>query len=107
MMTLSLLGTIRAENTDVSETSSSVSLAWAPSSDPTVKGYRLHYGLTSGRKYLHVLDVGKATSWKLSNLIPGKKYYAVIMAYNASGKESIPSKEISFTTPKSAPATHP
>jgi hypothetical protein len=107
MMTMSLLGTIHAENTDGSAPSSSVTLAWDQSSDPTVKGYRLHYGFTSGRKYLHVLDVGKTTSWKLSNLIPGKKYYAVIMGYNASGKESIPSKEISFTAPKSAPTPHP
>jgi hypothetical protein len=106
-MTLSLPGTFRAGNTDVSAPRSTVTLAWDQSPDRTVKGYRLHYGMTSGRNYLHVLDVGKATSWKVSNLIPGKKYYFVVTSYNVSGKESLPSKEISFTAPKSTPTPHP
>jgi hypothetical protein len=93
IVTLSLPGTVHGGNTDVPAPRSSVTLAWDKSRDRTVKGYRLHYGVTSGRNYFHVLDVGKATSCKLSDLIPGKKYYFVVTSYSASGKESLPSKE--------------
>jgi hypothetical protein len=103
IVTLSLPGTIHAGNTDDSAPRSTVTLTWDKSPGRTVKGYRLHYGVTSGRNYLHVLDVGKATSCKLPGLIPGKKYYFVVTSYNASGKESLPSNEASFTAPKSTP----
>jgi Fibronectin type III domain len=100
-------GTIQAGNTGAPPGTSSVTLTWDRPLDRTVRGYRLHYGLTSKRKYTQVLDVGKATSCKLSNLIPGKKYYFVVKAYNAAGKESLPSNEASFTAPKSTPTTNP
>jgi hypothetical protein len=106
IVTLSLPGTIHAGNTDDSAPRSTVTLTWDKSPGRTVKGYRLHYGVTSGRNYLHVLDVGKATSCKLPGLIPGKKYYFVVTSYNASGKESLPSNEASFTAPKSTLAPH-
>jgi fibronectin type III domain protein len=97
--------TVHAEDTAAPK--SNVTLAWDKSPDRTVKGYRLHYGVTSGRNYLHVLDVGKATSCKLPDLIPGKKYYFVVTAYNASGIESPPSREIAFTAPKATPTPTP
>jgi hypothetical protein len=97
--------TVYAENTAAPR--STVTLSWDKSRDRTVKGYRLHYGVTSGRNYLHVLDVGKVTSCKLPDLIPGKQYYFVVTAYNASGRESSPSNEIAFTVPKSTPTPHP
>jgi chitinase len=84
-----------------------VTLSWDESHDRTVKGYRLRYGVSSGRKYFHVLDVGKATSCKLPDLIPGKKYYFVVTAYNASGRDSLPSNEVTFTAPKSTPTPRP
>jgi fibronectin type 3 domain-containing protein len=80
-------------------------LSWSKSTDRDVKGYRLHCGLTSGGNYTRFVDVGNATTYTLSNLIPGKKYYCVVTAYNGSGKESPPSNEISFTFSRSiAPA---
>jgi hypothetical protein len=101
IVTLSLPSTVHAGNAAAPR--STVTLSWDKSHDLTVKGYRLHYGVTSGRNYLHVLDVGKATSCKLLDLIPGKKYYFVVTAYNASGRESSPSNEVTFTSPKSTP----
>jgi chitinase len=83
-------------------TSSSVTLRWDKSPDRSVKGYRLHCGLTAGRNYSRFVDVGNATTYTLSNLVPGKTYYCVVTAYNRSGKESGPSNEISFTTSPSA-----
>jgi hypothetical protein len=79
-------------------TSSTVTVSWNKSPDRSVRGYRLHCGLTSGRHYSRFVDVGNVTSYTFANLIPGKTYYCVVTAYNASGKESLPSNEISFTT---------
>lgn len=107
IVTLSLPGAVHAGNTNVPAPRTSVTLKWDKSRDRTVKGYRLHYGVTSGRNYLHVIDVGKATSCKLPDLIPGKRYYFVVTSYNASGKESSPSNEITFTAPGSTPTPHP
>jgi Fibronectin type III domain len=80
---------------------SSVTLAWDKSPSHNVKGYRLHYG-TAPRKYQGVMDVGKKTTCKIVNLIPGKKYYFVVGAYNAAGRESLPSNECAFVAPKLA-----
>jgi hypothetical protein len=105
IVTLALPGAVQAGNTAAPR--STITLAWDRSSDRTVKGYRLHYGVTSGRNYLHVLDAGKATSCKVSNLVPGMKYYFVVTSYNASGKESSRSNEVTFTAPRLTPTAHP
>ena len=77
--------------------SSTVTLSWDKSSDTGVKGYRLHFGPSSGGNYLRLVEVGNVTTWTLSDLKPGQRYYCVVTAYNAAGKESPPSNEISFT----------
>jgi len=82
-------------------TSTTVTVRWNKSPSRDVKGYRLHCGLTSGRYYARLVNVGNVTSYTFSNLIPGKTYYCVVTAYNAAGKESPPSNEISFTASKS------
>jgi hypothetical protein len=87
--------------------SSTVTITWNTFPDRHVKGYRLHYGLTSGRNYSTLIDVGNVTTYTFSNLIPGKTYYCVVRAYYASGKESRPSNEISFTTSPSPDRVRP
>jgi hypothetical protein len=77
--------------------SSTVTLSWDKSSDTGVKGYRLHFGPTPGGNYSRLVEVGNATTCTLSDLKPGQTYYCVVTAYNAAGKESPPSNEISFT----------
>jgi fibronectin type 3 domain-containing protein len=84
-------------------TSSTVTLRWDKSPGRSVKGYRLHYGTTSGRSYSKIIDVGKVTTYTISNLNAGKTYYVVVTAYNAAGKESPPSNQISFTVSASTP----
>jgi hypothetical protein len=76
-------------------TSSTVTLEWDKSPSRAVKGYRLHYGTTS-KRYSETIDVGNVTTYTISNLIPRKRYYFVVTAYNAKGSESLPSNECPF-----------
>ena len=82
-------------------TPSSVTVIWNQSSDPNVKGYRLHCGLTPGRDYSRFVDVGNVTTYTFSDLLPGKTYYCAVTAYNAAGKEGSRSNEISFRVSRS------
>jgi hypothetical protein len=76
-------------------TPSSVTLAWDPSPDSAVTGYRVHYGVVSGQ-YTNSLTVGNSTATTVSGLVPGVTYYFATTAYNASGAQSQFSNEISY-----------
>jgi len=80
----------------------SVTLAWDLDTDPTVVGYRLYYGTSSG-SYTQRSDVANTTTATISNLAVGFTYFFVVRAYNAFGLESPPSNEVSFT-PTANPA---
>jgi hypothetical protein len=73
-----------------------VTLAWDRSTDPSVTGYRLHYGTSKG-SYTTVLDVGNSTSAALPDLPVGGTYFFVVTARNAASVESAPSNEVSHT----------
>ncbi|HZR18798.1 MAG TPA: immunoglobulin domain-containing protein [Verrucomicrobiae bacterium] len=94
----SLLGALGA----VAQPTQTVTLAWNPSSDPAVTGYFRYYGGASGA-YTNKADVGAATNASVSGLFQGDTYYFTVTAYDASGLESLPSPEISYTVP---PATN-
>ena len=51
----------------------SVTLAWNPSTDPTVVGYNLYYGGASGN-YTNTRSAGNATNLTVSGLVEGKTY---------------------------------
>jgi hypothetical protein len=74
----------------------SVTLAWNRDTDPTVVGYRLHDGTSSGN-YTRTIEVGNTTTATVSNLTAGQTYYFAVTAYNAVGRESLPSNQVSFT----------
>jgi chitinase len=76
----------------------SVRLAWDPSSGPNVAGYMLYYGLARG-SYSVGVNVGNFTTAALSGLQDGSTYYFVATAYDAYGKESAFSNEVSYTVP--------
>ena len=76
------------------QTLKSVTLAWDPSTDPTVVGYRLRYGTSSG-SYTQSIDAGSATTATVSNLTAGD-YFFVVTAYNNAGVESTPSTVVTF-----------
>lgn len=65
----------------------SVTLAWPASTDPSVAGYKVYYGIASGT-YTNALNVGSATTATVSNLSAGARYYFAATAYNSSGVES-------------------
>jgi len=72
----------------------SATLAWQPSSDPTVMGYQLYYG-TASRTYTGTVNVGPSTTAAVSNLVNGTTYYFAVTAYNSSGVQSPFSNEAS------------
>lgn len=74
----------------------SVTIAWDPNPEPTVIGYRAHYGVNS-RDYSNVVDVGNASSVIISGLVEGMTYFFSITAYDALGLESDFSDELSHT----------
>ena len=79
-------------------TAANVTLAWNPSTDPTVSGYRLYYGL-AGAAYTNMVDTGPATSVTVSNLVPGTIYQFAATTYTIAGIESAFSSGISYSVP--------
>ena len=80
----------------------SIKLAWDPSPDPLVTGYRLYYGRSSGM-YTVVVDAGNRTDYTVTGLDAGLTYYFTATAYTGTGDESIFSNETSYTLPGGTP----
>ena len=77
---------------------SSVTLAWDPSADPSVIGYKLYYGAAS-RSYTNLVQAAATNSASVTALVGGKTYYFAATAYDATGLESDYSDEVSYTVP--------
>jgi hypothetical protein len=78
--------------------SSSVPLAWDPSADPTVVGYKIYYG-TASQNYTSSIDVGNVTNATVALSADGTTYYFAATTYDVSGQESEFSNEANYTTP--------
>ncbi|MCE5265311.1 MAG: fibronectin type III domain-containing protein [Deltaproteobacteria bacterium] len=76
------------------------SLAWDPSPDPDVTGYRVYFGKVS-RAQTESVDVGNAMQYTLTGLLEGTTYYFAATAYDRYGRESVFSNEVSTTTSSS------
>jgi hypothetical protein len=74
-----------------------VTLAWDPNPEPSVQGYRVYYGKSSGL-YTSVVDAGNNTDSVIMGLEAGTTYYFACTAYSATGDESNFSNEIVYTT---------
>jgi PKD repeat protein len=72
-----------------------VTLAWDAVSAPSLSGYRLHYGQSSG-SYSSQLDAGTQTTYTVSGLTVGQTYYFAVTAYDTD-EESAFSNEVSAT----------
>jgi hypothetical protein len=72
-----------------------VTVAWNANSEPTVAGYRLYYGTSSGH-YSYSVDVGNSTRCTLSSLQEGVTYYLAVAAYDVYGNYSGYSNEITY-----------
>jgi Concanavalin A-like lectin/glucanases superfamily/Fibronectin type III domain len=76
-----------------------VRLAWdAATGGPS--GYKLYYGQTSG-SYQSAIDVGLQTSYTVSGLADGQRYYFSVTAYNAARSETNHSNEVTTVTASS------
>ena len=74
-----------------------VTLAWRPSPDSSVVGYRLIYGTNPGDYQWSATIAGRATTNAvLTGLMEGMRYYAACVSFDASGVESVPSNEVNF-----------
>src|SRR5216684_8760675 len=68
---------------------------WNPNSEIDIAGYILSYGTQPGVHPTSV-DVGNVTTWQITTLAPGQRYYFVVQAYNTSAMTSVPSVEVVF-----------
>ncbi|MFL6594945.1 MAG: fibronectin type III domain-containing protein [Chthoniobacterales bacterium] len=84
----------------------SVSLAWNPSPDADVIGYRVELGTASGI-YTQSVDVQNVTTATVSSLTDGTTYYFAVTAYNSSYGESVASNEVVYLTPGLPPSPTP
>lgn len=78
----------------------SVKLAFDPSPDPNVIGYRIYYGSASG-SYDHRAEAGNHTTVTVTGLPEGQKLYFSAVSYDATGAESQFSNEVSYQVPVS------
>jgi Fibronectin type III domain len=76
----------------------SVTLTWDLNPEPDVAGYILYYGRASSA-YTDTVNAGNANISSVAGLADSTTYYFVVTAYNTIGLESLPSDEISYTTP--------
>ncbi len=84
--------------TPLTQGAQSVTTAWDRSTDSTVTGYKLYYtdvsaGTTSA------INAGNVVTSTVSGLLETKTYSFNVVAYNASGTESVPSNVINYTVP--------
>lgn len=75
-----------------------VTLAWDPSNDPAVTGYRVHFGLEPGN-YSASMDAGNEATATIEGLETGLIYFFAATAYTADGLESGFSNEVSHQIP--------
>ena len=86
-----------------------IRLAWNPNAESDLAGYLLHYG-TASRAYGTPINVGNVTSYTVTGLTPGARYYFAVTAYDTAFNESEFSNEVYGTlgdTPVSDPQTVP
>ena len=79
-----------------------MTLAWTPSTDPAVTGFKIYYGSAS-RFYTRAFAVGNLTSATINGLVAGATYHFAVTTCDAAGNESAFSDDIIYTVP--LPAT--
>ena len=82
-------------------------LSWDPLHDPSVAGYRVHYGKDSAGEpgscsYEHSVDVSEPTVM-ITHLEFSTRYYFVVSAYAYDGMSGLCSEEVSKQTPELEP----
>lgn len=76
------------------------SLSWNANKEEDIAGYKIYYGTKTRTGncpfggYLDKVDVGMATSYKMTNLKKGATYYFSTTSYDKGGRESCFSEEV-------------
>ena len=78
-------------------------LSWMPDLDPSVVGYRVHYGSSSGH-YTTIADAWTNLTISVNGLAPGQTYFFAVAAYNAAGIEGPLSGEVAIVVSASSPS---
>jgi len=72
-------------------------LTWDPVTHPDLSGYRIYYGTAAG-SYIQPagkgVDVGNVTTYTVTGLGRGTRYYFAATAFDTSNNESIYSNEV-------------
>jgi fibronectin type 3 domain-containing protein len=76
----------------------SIGVSWNANTEPDLAGYKIYCGDQS-RTYGSGIDVGRVTSYQVSNVESGRTYYVAVTAYDSSGNESGYSAEASVNIP--------
>lgn len=98
VLTLLILDFITISTTHAGE----ATLKWDASADTNLAGYKLYYGKLS-RSYEYSVDVGKTTTYTLTDLSDGDIYYFAATAYDVYGNESSFSEEIAYAVNNKPP----
>ena len=72
-----------------------VALGWNPSPDPAATGYFLCWGYAADQ-CTNRLDAGNVTNTSVAGLSLGILYWFNIVTYDGTGRESVPSNEITY-----------
>src|SRR5580693_8531730 len=89
------VASLLAGSLSLAQAAQSVSLAWNADTDPSVVGYDVNYGTSSGT-YTQTLNAGNSTSATVPSLTAGQTYYFVVTAHNSSAQNSAASNQVSF-----------
>jgi hypothetical protein len=82
----------------------SITLAWDASTNATVTGYKLYYGVAS-RNYTNSVNAGSSTTATVVGLATGVTYYFAATTYNNANVESDYSAETTFLLGGANPPT--
>jgi len=92
----------------------SATLSWSGNTESDLAGYKVYYGTTARTGtdpkvctmcgYSTKVDVGKVTTYTISNLTNNTTYYFSITAYDTSNNESVFSSEVSKLIPATTSA---
>ena len=91
---------IPAQNVKISSSGKDyISLTWDTSLISDLKGYKIYYDTdSSSYPYSNSIDVENVTTYKITGLGTGQKYYIAVVVYDLGGNESWYSNEVSATT---------
>jgi hypothetical protein len=76
----------------------SITLAWGPSPDVNVSGYRIYYGTESRNYTHHTDDVGNVTQYTINGLYKNAIYYFAVTSLTDDGRESDFSTEVATSS---------